>query len=440
MRLLSLLVLLPVLAVGQVRSSDGVPPTGGTFSGPVTAESFTATAGAGSNGYHQSTGAYLDLGDGADDYLYSDGLLVHSAAPVDFPLGINSGGTVTRGMQSIVMSKPVNATFTLGAGTLVAGTYCYRVTASTLAGETDPSTETCLTIGAGDAPAGVNVNWATIPGAIVYKVYGRTTGTEELLTTISNIPVATPTWLDSGSGTPSGAMPTKNESGVISSPSFRSTAVAGDVAYRQADDTKMCLDLADTSCLTATTSLITAGAPFSMPSLTLTAASGAVGIQGVTGQKWCLDTGCSYYLNSSAPFLPSINIASITGRAQAGLSINIAAADGASAVAFKVLNYFALSTLGAKAQEWYQDNGSTAVASMYADGALWLQPHAIGTCGAATAPEGKIVTVPGVTTHATKMCLCTYVPTGTTYAWKNISAIFADDATAFGDTTTCPDP
>jgi hypothetical protein len=260
MRLLSLLVLLPVLAVGQVRSSDGVPPTGGTFSGPVTAESFTATAGAGSNGYHQSTGAYLDLGDGADDYLYSDG------------------------------------------------------------------------------------------------------------------------------------------------------------------------------------SLITASASLSVPSLTLTAASGAVGIQGVTGQKWCLDTGCTYYLNSSAPFLPSVNVTSIIGRAPAGLIIGTAATDGASTVAFKTVNYYALSTLGAKAQEWYQDNGSTLVASMYADGALWLQPHAIGTCGAATAPEGKIVTVAGATTHATKMCLCTYVPTGTTYAWKNISAIFADDATAFGDTTTCPDP
>jgi hypothetical protein len=470
MKFLSLLVLLPVLAVGQVRSSDGVPPTGGTFSGSVTADSFTATAGAGSNGYHQSTGAYLDLGDGADDYLYSDGLLVHSAAPVDFPLGINSGGTVTRGMQSIVMSKPVNATFTLGAGTLVAGTYCYRVTASTLAGETDPSTETCLTIGAGDAPAGVNVNWAAIPGAIVYKVYGRTTGIEELLTTIGNIPVATPTWLDSGSGTPSGAMPTKNESGVISSPSFNSTAVAGDVAYRQADDTKMCLDLADTSCLTATTSLITASAPVSMPSLTTTAASGAVGIQGVTGQKWDLGSGASDYFTSDGTNILAAGSLCVSGQtdrcfsnmsgrmhltSDVALWADIIEGRRASTGGLSLSSYATVTSdlasftftgingaAGALTTGYliYVKNSTTDTFKLYHDGAIWSAPHAIGTCGDSDNPEGKIVTVPGATTHATKMCLCTYVPTGTTYAWKNISAIFADDATAFGDTTTCPDP
>jgi hypothetical protein len=419
-RALFIFALLPALAFGQVLRRD----TGfGTFSGSVTADSFTATAGSGSNGYHQSTGAYLDLGDGPDDYLYSDGLLVHSAAPVDFPLGINSGGTVTRGMQSIVMAKPVNATFTLGSGTLVAGTYCYRVTASTLAGETDPSTETCLTIGAGDAPAGVNVNWAAIPGAIVYKVYGRTTGAEELLTTISNIPVATPTWLDSGSGTPSGAMPTKNESGVISSPSFNSTAVAGDVAYRQADDTKMCLDLADTSCLTATTSLITASAPVSMPSLTTTAASGAVGIQGVTGQKWCTGTaasGCIWYVNGRVYTSSEIEAPQFTGGA-ATTKIRSLVADSASAVAFSVRNYYTLVTPGARIATFSPDNDNTVKASIDKDGMLQFgigNTGAAPTCDATT--RGTMWLVNGGTGVTDTVSLCLKAAADT-YSWITLT-------------------
>lgn len=83
MRLLSLLALIPALAFGQVRTSSGIPPTGGTFSGPVLAPSFTATVASGNNGLAcQQNGCRVDFGAGASDYASSDGSTVTFAGPV----------------------------------------------------------------------------------------------------------------------------------------------------------------------------------------------------------------------------------------------------------------------------------------------------------------------------------------------------------------------
>ena len=101
------------------------------------------------------------------------------------------------------IATPVNAAFTAGAGTLAIGTYYYRVTAINANGETLPSTETSLAL---DAIGGVNVNWGSVTGATGYKIYGRSTGAELLIATVG----AVLTYLDNGSITPSGAMPTVN--------------------------------------------------------------------------------------------------------------------------------------------------------------------------------------------------------------------------------------
>lgn len=95
---------------------------------------------------------------------------------------------------------PVNETFTAGAGTLATATYYYRVSALNALGETLASTETSYAL---TGPAGVNVNWAGVPGATGYKVYGRSTGAELLIATVGQIH----TYLDGGSITPSGALP-----------------------------------------------------------------------------------------------------------------------------------------------------------------------------------------------------------------------------------------
>lgn len=101
---------------------------------------------------------------------------------------------------------PVNAAFTSGAGTLATATYYYRVSALNALGETLASTETSLAI---TGPAGVNVNWAGVPGATGYKIYGRSTGAELFIAQVGQVH----TYLDSGSITPSGALPGSDTTG-----------------------------------------------------------------------------------------------------------------------------------------------------------------------------------------------------------------------------------
>jgi hypothetical protein len=99
---------------------------------------------------------------------------------------------------------PINEPFTLGVGALTAGAYCYRVAAVNFQGETLASIETSFTIGSGDAPGGVHVNWEAVAGATAYEIFGRVAGAEQYLSTVF---APTLTWLDDGSITPSGALP-----------------------------------------------------------------------------------------------------------------------------------------------------------------------------------------------------------------------------------------
>lgn len=103
------------------------------------------------------------------------------------------------------ISAPVNDTHTPGAGTLATATYSYRVSALTTnpSGETTASTATTLAL---TGPAGVNVNWTQVPGATGYKVYGRTAGSELFIAQVGKVGA----YLDGGSITPSGALPSTN--------------------------------------------------------------------------------------------------------------------------------------------------------------------------------------------------------------------------------------
>lgn len=112
---------------------------------------------------------------------------------------------------------PVGVGLAATAGTLGAATYYYRVSAYNSLGETIPSTETSIVLG---APGGVTISWSkvtdtekTVTG---YKVYGRTIGAEQLLATTTNN--TTFSFTDDGSLTPLGAMPTDNTSGDSKNP------------------------------------------------------------------------------------------------------------------------------------------------------------------------------------------------------------------------------
>jgi hypothetical protein len=209
-KILTLLALLPALASAQVRPPPGVPSTGGTFTGPVT---FTE--------------------------------------PITTPGVTSTGLTSTRGITSSALLTPVNGTFTATTGTLNNGSYCYRVTARNAAGETLPSTETCLTVSGGASSNGVIITWGAVTGAADYVVEGRTTGAEQDMAVVT---APTVTWTDNGSVTPSGAMPTEGTSASITTPSrvsalrIDSTAASGAVAFRLLSGSKVCLDSSETQC------------------------------------------------------------------------------------------------------------------------------------------------------------------------------------------------
>jgi len=69
------------------------------------------------------------------------------------------------------------------------------------------------------------VKWSAVTGASGYKVYGRSTGAELLMATISS--QATVQWVDDGSVTPAGAMPTAQTAGRSPRTSSDATVVSG---------------------------------------------------------------------------------------------------------------------------------------------------------------------------------------------------------------------
>lgn len=132
-------------------------------------------------------------------------------AQINFPLG-NADLQNPSPTISASLATPVNSAFSTATtgGTLAAGTYYYRVTAINAVGETLPSTETSqVTTG---TTSTVTVNWGAVVGATGYKIYGRSTGAELFLAQVG----AVTTWTDTGSLTPSGAMPTANTTGLSS--------------------------------------------------------------------------------------------------------------------------------------------------------------------------------------------------------------------------------
>ena len=117
-------------------------------------------------------------------------------------------GTTLQTLTLTQLSTPVISSITSGSGTLSTATYYYRVSAINVNGETLASTEASHAL---TGPGGNQVNWSAIVGATGYKVYGRTTGTEQLLATVAG---STLTFLDDGSLSPSGTLPVANTTNV----------------------------------------------------------------------------------------------------------------------------------------------------------------------------------------------------------------------------------
>lgn len=113
------------------------------------------------------------------------------------------------------LATPVNSAFSTSStgGTLVPGTYYYRVSAINANGETLASAETSQVVPAGTSTNTVTVNWGSVSGATGYRIYGRSTGAEQFIAAVGGVT----TYTDTGSVTPSGALPTANTTGSYSS-------------------------------------------------------------------------------------------------------------------------------------------------------------------------------------------------------------------------------
>lgn len=114
----------------------------------------------------------------------------------------NTRNVIVRQTQPAAPAQPAVSNQGAG-GTLGAATYSYRITQVVNGVESAPSTAGTTVVGAGTT----NQCTITLPGVagVVYKVYGRTGGSELLITTTA---AGASSFIDTGAVTPSGALPT----------------------------------------------------------------------------------------------------------------------------------------------------------------------------------------------------------------------------------------
>lgn len=123
----------------------------------------------------------------------------------------------------------VSASASVGSG---ATTYSYKVTALTYDGETLASSAATCTNGSTLNSSHKNqITWVQVIGAYAYRIYGRTSGSEQLMVTLAADQYPNSFgWEDDGSISPSGALPTVNTTGNISAGGFISGGKGADVA------------------------------------------------------------------------------------------------------------------------------------------------------------------------------------------------------------------
>lgn len=117
-----------------------------------------------------------------------------------------SGGDVTAVQIGALLTPSPTVTTADTGGTLAGSTtFEYQVAALNAAGETLASAPVTVTTGSTTATSANTVAWPAVPGAASYDVYGRTSGSVALLANTTSL-----SYTDTGSVTPSGALPTAN--------------------------------------------------------------------------------------------------------------------------------------------------------------------------------------------------------------------------------------
>jgi hypothetical protein len=174
--------------------------------------------------------------DGSGNFRNTQGIIIPSTVSgytgtSNSKIALSAAPTFIGNVTLSTMSTPTTSTLTTATtgGTLTASTsYCYRVSAFNSLGSTIPSTESCLTTGSATSTNTITIPWSTIAGATSYSIYGRTTSAELLLAS----GITALTYTDTGSLTPSGAMPTTNttQGSVIGSVTGSATSLSASSA------------------------------------------------------------------------------------------------------------------------------------------------------------------------------------------------------------------
>ena len=124
------------------------------------------------------------------------------------PYNLQPDGIVTPGVAVQPLAPPtITVTSTTTGGTLTAGTYCYSATSVSVYGESLPSAQACTTTTGSTSTVSVFQS-AVVPNANYYNVYGRTSGSQLLMTANGVTQNTTTLLVDTGSVTPSGTAPT----------------------------------------------------------------------------------------------------------------------------------------------------------------------------------------------------------------------------------------
>lgn len=137
---------------------------------------------------------------GSADELDDNLVFFYSIGPGSF----YNGYKVAIVSDNIDTPSGVNATVTETGGSLTTGSYSYRVSALGKLGETVASTAVSASVNTGITEAKITVTWSAVPGAVGYRIYGRSSGSEEL---IASTNAGVVSYVDTGSITPDGALP-----------------------------------------------------------------------------------------------------------------------------------------------------------------------------------------------------------------------------------------
>lgn len=146
--------------------------------------------------------------DSALSNAQDSGAAVASQSKNQIALAIGSSGSFGDYGAALTLpylATPVNLSASTAStgGSLEPGDYSYQVTAYNANGETMPCATVAITVPSGTSTNTVTLSWDAVTGATGYKVYGRTASSTLLIATVTAA-----TYTDTGSVTPSGAVPT----------------------------------------------------------------------------------------------------------------------------------------------------------------------------------------------------------------------------------------